>query len=84
MLGRLNKEYQGLVEMSLNVESIYQYMVETENYRMLAHFEYNKDETPLRSKRVSEAPPLTDVSRVFICSLYLSIYLSIFVDIFFI
>lgn len=63
-LERLNSEYMGMVGVSshMTIESIYEYMVNTENYRMLADFEYNKNETPLRSGRLSVAPPpMTDV-----------------------
>lgn len=49
---------------NMTMESIYKFMVNTENYRMLANFEYNLNETPLRSGRLSVAPPMTDVTDV--------------------
>ena len=60
-LSRLNAEYKRMVDVAMNMESIYHYLVNTENYRMLAHFEYNIEETPLRSARIAVAPPMTDV-----------------------
>lgn len=76
---RLNSEYVGMMEMSLNIESIYHYMVDTENYRMLSQFEYTKSERPLRSGRVLSAPPMTDVNIKlifgFISVLWQSMYL---------
>lgn len=63
-LERLNSEYQGMIGVSshMTMESIYEYMVKTENYRMLADFEFSKEEAPLRSGRLSVAPPpMTDV-----------------------
>lgn len=51
-----------MVGMDVSIESIYHFLVSTENYRMLAHFEYNLEEKPLRSARLSVAPPMTDVS----------------------
>ena len=60
-VNRLNSDYAKMVDVAMNMESIYHCMVNRENYRMLAHFHYNLDETPLRSARLSAAPPMTDV-----------------------
>ena len=54
------------VSSHMTMESIYEYMVKTENYRMLADFDYNLQETPLRSGRLSVGPPpLADVGFFF-------------------
>lgn len=53
-----------MVELAVNIESIYHFQVSNENYRMLSQFEYNVEETPLRSARLSRPPPMTDVSFV--------------------
>lgn len=60
-LTRLNTDFQNMVDMSVKMETIYQCLVKKENYRMLSKFQYNTDETPLRSARVAVAPPMTDV-----------------------
>ena len=57
-----------MVDVAMNMESIYHYLVNTENYRMLAHFEYNLKETPLRSSRISVPPPMTDVCLILFVS----------------
>lgn len=54
-----------MIDVAMNMESIYHCMVNKENYRMLANFQYTHQETPLRSARLGEAPPMTDVSVIF-------------------
>ena len=50
----------------MSMESIYHCLVSTENYRMLSNFQYNMDETPLRSARLAVPPPMTDVINILI------------------
>ena len=58
---RLNSEYQALISVKVKMSGIYQYMVQSENYRVLSQYEYTKEEPPLRSGRISERPAMTDV-----------------------
>ena len=77
-INRLNAEYQGMVDITQNIETIYHFLVETENYRMLSQFEFDKKETPIRSARLSVPLPLTDVIILSIInSTYLSPYIII-------
>ena len=50
-----------MVDVAMNMESIYHCLVNTENYRMLSNFAYTMEETPFRSARLATAPPMTDV-----------------------
>lgn len=69
-VNRLNSDYAKMVDVAMNMESIYHCMVAKENYRMLAHFQYNHDETPIRSARLAGPPPMTDVINFYIFYIY--------------
>ena len=51
---RLNSEYQAMVKLNLSLDGILEYLIETENYRMLSAQEYTWRESPIRSGRVCD------------------------------
>lgn len=70
ILDRLNFEYQAMISVKVNISAIYQYMVQSEKYRVLSQYEYSLKELPLRSGRISERPPQTDVCISFFINFY--------------
>ena len=50
-----------MISVKVTMSGIYQYMVGSENYRVLSQYEYTWNEDPLRSARISERPAMTDV-----------------------
>ena len=60
-LARLNTEYLAMVNLRVSIDGAYQFLLDTENYRMLSSQEYTWRESPLRSGRICEKQDLTMV-----------------------
>lgn len=61
IIERLNSEYQAMISVKVKMFAIYEYLVNSENYRVLSQYEYSWKELPLRSSRICQKPALTDV-----------------------
>ena len=65
-VSRLNTEFQAMANLKMSLDAILQFLIETENYRMLSAQEYTWKECPIRSGRVCERKNRTEVSLSFL------------------
>ena len=58
----LNEQYEEILQRKLSIFATYSEMVEKNSFRVLSSFAYNADETALRSDRIAERPPMSDIA----------------------